>query len=159
MNNASSQSTNPHEKKNQTIEASPSHHNRQHAWFLSTAQSLPSERGPETPLCKDHKQRTFSYLFLSMYEHIINRKQKSVSIQQADQCFTYSEGTSRDIQPYWVWSRGTCDSFWNQIPFYQWTRSWKGRKHNITIWTGCSRKLQGYRLQVWWSETKILSNR
>lgn len=33
-----------------------------HAWFFSTARSLPSERAPETPLHTKDKQRTFHYI-------------------------------------------------------------------------------------------------
>lgn len=35
---------------------------RTHAWFFSTARSLPSERAPETPLLTKDKQRTFHYI-------------------------------------------------------------------------------------------------
>lgn len=41
--------------------------------------------------------------------------------------FTHDEGRSRDTQLYWVLSQETCDSFWSQIPFCQWTQSWRER--------------------------------
>lgn len=39
--------------------------------------------------------------------------------------FTYNEERSHDTQLYWVLSQETCGSFWSQIPFCQWTRSWR----------------------------------
>lgn len=84
---------------------------------LSTAQTPPSEREPGTPLHEKGKQ-----------EKRIpqNESQMHYSGWSVRTDFTYSEERSHGTQLYWVLSRGTCDSFWNQIPFYQWTRSCNG---------------------------------
>lgn len=62
--------------------------------------------------------------------------------------WTYSEGRSLDIQPCWVLSQGTCDSSWNQIPFYRWTRSWEWKIN--TIFRHKQSGLQQHRVVVWW---------
>lgn len=140
--------------RTQTMAFSPSQQSRR-VRFLSTAQTPPSERGPETPLYGDNKQHllTSSLLLcirckdctgIAAKQHVISMH----AVYRKSKCLTYSEGRSRDIQPCWVLSQGTCDSSWNQIPFYRWTRSWEWKIN--TIFRHKRAGLQQHRVVVWW---------